>query len=115
MKFLIYCRGICYHSSRFDGYFATVERLPEMLEIFDWYSKIFLTVYDTREKLRKGDQPEEQIYVEGTYIPISFMLGGAQFEAGRLAFDWNFTITRNSTDNIRRLGLVTLHTAHTSY
>ena len=86
-----------------------------MLEVFDLYSKIVLTVYDTREKLRRGDQPEEQIYAEGRNITILFMLGGAQFEAGRLAFDWNFTITRNSTDNSRRLGLVTLHTLHTFY
>ena len=61
----------------FDGYFAIAQRLPEMLEVFDLYSKIVLTVYDTREKLRRGDQPEEQIYAEGRNITILFMLGGS--------------------------------------
>lgn len=37
------------------------------------------------------------------------MLGGAQFKKGSLAFDWNFTMVRNSSDPFRRLGLVVLH------
>ena len=93
----------------FDGYFATAQRLPTMLEIFDIYSKMVLTVYDTRERWELGEGPQEKLYAEGTRIPIVFMLGGAQFGIGKLTFDWNFTMTRNSTDPFRRLGLVTLH------
>lgn len=32
----------------FDGYFAVGQRLPKLLEVFPWYSKLVLTVYDTR-------------------------------------------------------------------
>ena len=34
----------------FDGYFAIGQKLPIMLHPFPWYSKLVLTVYDTREK-----------------------------------------------------------------
>jgi len=33
----------------FDGYFAIPQRLPTMMEGFDWYSPMVLSVYDTRE------------------------------------------------------------------
>jgi hypothetical protein len=34
----------------FDGYFAIGQRLPTMLHVFPWYSKLVLSVYDTRER-----------------------------------------------------------------
>jgi len=40
----------------FDGYFVIAQRLPTMLEVFDWYSKMVLTVYDTRERWVLGDK-----------------------------------------------------------
>lgn len=32
----------------FDGYFAIGQRLPTMMHVFPWYSKLVLSVYDTR-------------------------------------------------------------------
>jgi len=37
------------------------------------------------------------------------MLGGFSFNKGRVAFDWNFTLTRNSSNPFRRIGLLALH------
>jgi hypothetical protein len=37
------------------------------------------------------------------------MLGGFSFGRGRLAFDWNFTWTRNASDPFHRIGLLVLN------
>lgn len=34
----------------FDGYFALGQRLPTLMKVFPWYSRLVLTVYDTRER-----------------------------------------------------------------
>lgn len=34
----------------FDGYFALGQRLPTIMKVFPWYSRLVLTVYDTRER-----------------------------------------------------------------
>jgi hypothetical protein len=39
----------------FDGYFAIAQRLPTILHPFDWYSKLVLTVYDTKERWTFND------------------------------------------------------------
>lgn len=97
----------------FDGYFAVGQRLPTMLEVFDWYSKTVLVVYDTYERwnFNQTSGKEEQVvrYYEGTNIPVSYLLGGQTFRKGRISFDWNFTFVRNSSDPFRRIGLLALH------
>lgn len=50
----------------------------------------------------------EQFY-EGTTVPAMWMLGGMRFRKGRLAYDFNFTLTRNSTDPFRDIGLLVIH------
>lgn len=84
-----------------------------MLHVFPWYSKLVLTVYDTRERwvFNEETQKEElaQNYLAGTDIPVSYMLGGYTMNEGTVKFDWNFTLTRNRTDPFRRIGLLGLH------
>jgi hypothetical protein len=98
----------------FNGYFAIAQRLPTMLEPFDWYSKTVLTVYDTYDhwtfNSTTGEQePPAVQYHANTTIPVQFMLGGYTFPKGRIAFDWNFTFTRNASNPLRRLGLLAVH------
>lgn len=38
-----------------------------------------------------------------------WMLGGMRFRKGRLAYDFNFTLTRNKTDPFRHIGLLAVH------
>lgn len=45
----------------------------------------------------------------GTNLPAQYMLGGMRFRKGRLAFDFNFTFTRNRTDPFRNIGLLAVH------
>lgn len=99
----------------FDGYFAIAQRLPTMLEVFDWYSQMVLSVYDTRERWTFNatsgrEEPVAPTYLEGTNIQIEYILGGFNFRKGRVAFDFNFTLTRNATNPIQRVGLLALHT-----
>lgn len=98
----------------FDGYFAIGQRLPVIMEPFDWYSKTVLTVYDTYDhwtfnQTTGEKQPPAAQYYANTTIPVQFMLGGFTFPKGRISFDWNFTFTRNSSNPLRRLGLLALH------
>lgn len=98
----------------FDGYFAIGQRLPVMLEVFDWYSKSVLTVYDTYEHWTfNAETGEKEMVPQETYgdtnIPVEYILGGYTFPKGRITFDWNFTFTRNATDPFRRIGLLALH------
>ena len=98
----------------FDGYFAVGQRLPTILEVFDWYSKTVLVVYDTYERWNLNEtsgleEPAALRYYEGTNIPVSYLLGGYTFKKGRISFDWNFTFVRNSSDPFRRIGLLALH------
>ncbi len=37
------------------------------------------------------------------------MLGGMRFRKGRLAYDFNFTLTRNQSDPFREIGLLVVH------
>lgn len=85
-----------------------------MLEPFDFYSKTVLTVYDTYEHWTFNEttgekQYDEVEYLEGTNIPVQYVLGGYTFPKGRISFDWNFTFVRNSTNPFRRIGLLALH------
>ena len=97
----------------FDGYFAIGQRLPTMLHAFPWYSKLVLSVYDTREKWvfnpETGKEEKKENYLNGTNIPVTFMLGGYTMKEGTVKFDWNFTLTRNRTNPFRRIGLLALH------
>jgi hypothetical protein len=40
------------------------------------------------------------------------MLGGMVFPRGRVGFDFNFTLKRNSTDPFRDIGLLAVHTRY---
>lgn len=51
--------------------------------------------------------PEQ--YYEGTKVPAMWMLGGMRFRKGRLAYDFNFTLSRNRTDPFRDIGLLVVH------
>lgn len=42
-------------------------------------------------------------------IPASYMLGGMVVPQGHVAFDFNFTLSRNRTDPFRDIGLLMLH------
>jgi hypothetical protein len=33
---------------QFDGYFAVAQKLPVLYEVFNWYNRQVLTLYDTR-------------------------------------------------------------------
>ena len=50
-----------------------------------------------------------EIFYENTTVPASYMLGGMRFKKGRLAYDFNFTFTRNRTDPFRNISLLVLH------
>lgn len=98
----------------FDGYFVVTQKVPTIFEEYDWYSKQVLTVYDTRERWIFNETTQtktkaEPIYFEGTNIPVQFMLGGYTFRQGRVAYDFNFTFTRNASDPFRRIGLLALN------
>lgn len=45
----------------------------------------------------------------GTTAPVQYMLGGMPFRKGRVAFDFNFTFTRNSSHPLRHIGLLAVH------
>jgi hypothetical protein len=45
----------------------------------------------------------------GDGVPAYYMLGGMAYEEGRIAFDFNFTFVRNSTDPLRDIGLLILN------
>ena len=45
----------------------------------------------------------------GTNVSASWIHGGMQFPRGRVAFDFNFTFTRNRTDPFREIGLLAVH------
>ena len=83
------------------------------MHVFPWYSKLVLSVYDTREKWvfnpETGQQQRNETYLKGTNVPVSFMLGGYTLREGTVKFDWNFTLTRNRTEPFRRIGLLALH------
>jgi hypothetical protein len=97
----------------FDGYFAVVQKIPSIYEVYDSYSKQVLTVYDTKERWVFNestgvDEPAPVSYYEDTDIPATWMLGGMVFPKGRVSFDFNFTLTRNRTDPFRNIGLLAL-------
>lgn len=50
-----------------------------------------------------------EIFYANTSVPASYMLGGMRFKKGRLAYDFNFTFTRNRTDPFRDISLLVLH------
>lgn len=71
-----------------------------------------MSVYDTYEHWtfnESGKFKVEPSYYEGTKIPVEFMKGGIPMKKGRITFDWNFTFVRNSSDPIRRIGLLGLN------
>ena len=77
-------------------------------------SKKVLSLYDTRERWVFDQQTQEmkkaaEQFYEGTTVPAMWMLGGMRFRKGRLAYDFNFTLTRNSTDPFRDIGLLVIH------
>lgn len=88
--------------------------MPTSLEAFDEMSRKVLTVYDTRERWVFDEKEGEMVkapvrYYEGTMVAAQWMLGGMRFRKGRLAFDFNFTLTRNRTDPFRDIGLLVVH------
>lgn len=98
----------------FDGYFAVIHNLPQSLEPFEEMSRKVLTLYDTRERWvfnQTTQQMEKapEIFYENTTVPASYMLGGMRFIKGRLAYDFNVTLTRNRTDPFRDISLLVLH------
>ena len=64
----------------FDGYFAVGQRLPTVMHVFPWYSKLVLSVYDTKDRWvfnpETGEEEKKETYLNGTNVPISYMLGG---------------------------------------
>lgn len=42
-------------------------------------------------------------------MPAIWMLGGMRFGKGRVAYDFNFTLSRNQTDPFRDIGLLVVH------
>ena len=77
-------------------------------------SRKVLSVYDTKERWvfnQTTHQMEKspKILYENTTLPASWMLGGMRFRKGRLAFDFNFTLTRNRTDPFRNISLLVVH------
>lgn len=77
-------------------------------------SRKVLSLYDTRERwvfdqeTQEMKKAAEQFY-EGTTVPAMWMLGGMRFRKGRLAYDFNLTLTRNRTDPFRDIGLLVIH------
>ena len=97
----------------FDGYFAVGQRLPTIMHVFPWYSKLVLSVYDTKDRWvfnpETGEEEKKENYLNGTNVPISYMLGGYTMREGTVKFDWNFTYLRNRTDPLKSIGLLALH------
>jgi len=50
-----------------------------------------------------------QQFYENSTIPATWMLGGMRFRKGRIAYDFNFTLTRNRTDPFRNISLLVVH------
>lgn len=98
----------------FDGYFAIIHNLPPTLEPFEEMSRKVVSVYDTRERWvfnqTTGLKEKAPVHnFQGTDIPAYWMLGGMPFRKGGVGFDFNFTLTRNSSDPIRDIGLLIMH------
>jgi hypothetical protein len=69
-----------------------VQKIPEVYETFDWYTRQLLVVYDTRPN--RTETVTENLGV--TTINGSHMLGAIVInDLGRVAFDFNFTFRRN--------------------
>ena len=106
----IYYRYSFYESTNylksFDGYFATVQRIPTAYETFDWFSRQLLAVYDTRpNRTESAERIGEK--VGASNVQGSHMLGAIVLDdLGPIAFDFNFTFRRNETDPFSNIGLV---------
>lgn len=87
----------------FDGYFALAYVLPTIYFPFNDLSRRVVAVYDTREKWGAPD------LILGDGIPTYYMLGGMALTEGRIAFDFNFTFVRNSTNPFIDIGLLILN------
>jgi len=103
----IYYRYSFYESTNylksFDGYFATVQRIPTAYETFDWFSRQLLVVYDTRPN--RTETTSEKF--GASPIEASHMLGAIVLDdLGPVAYDFNFTLRRNETDPFSNIGLV---------
>ena len=73
-------------------------------------AKKLLSVHDTRERwIFDSTQKVPEKLFSDTKVPASWMMGGMRFKKGRLAFDFNFTFTRNKTDPLRKIGLLVVH------
>lgn len=54
-------------------------------------------------------EPVPPHFYEDTDVRASWMLGGLRFRKGGLAFDFNFTFTRNASDPFRGISLLAVH------
>lgn len=69
-----------------------------------------LTVYDTRERWVFNSTEKAPVsFMAETKVPASYMLAGMRFRKGRVACDFNVTLTRNRSDPFRDIGLLVVH------